>query len=505
MNAFLNYLLEATIGLCLFLLAYQLLLRKETNFRLNRLFLLIAVIASITFPLVTISAPESPVPSMNLSIPTVEITPTYLPTEPENNVVQDSINLWSVLAKVYIAGLIVTFILFAVRLTKMLTTLKRATKSNHKQFKIVELSGNDSPFSFFRYIFISSDSPLSETERQQIIEHESIHANLHHSIDIILLNVLGIIFWFNPFIRTYKKIFVQLHEFEADARAVEKHDVDEYCSLVARVALYSADFKLANHFSNSLTIKRIEMMRTLKQKIKSWKVAAMLATLPIFFFVVACQDQVNETPAVIETEVASQTTKLPANVETALNRLKAESPNDKFIVMPPTSDKLKDFAEKEIVNGSTTVSADAITVIKSDQKDRNGNSLTYIILQYKNQAKAEELEEIAIEEPKGEEVFMIVEEPPVFPGGPEQAQAFIRKNARYPESTRKAKIEGSVYISFINEKVGSVQNAQVLKGINPSPDAEALRVINSMPAWTPGKQNGKQVRVRFVMPVKFKL
>ena len=89
----------------------------------------------------------------------------------------------------------------------------------------------------------------------------------------------------------YKKIFVHLHEYEADARSVKTHDVNDYCSLLAKVALLSADIRLANHFSNSLTLKRIQMIRKIRSKTKWWKVALLGATVPLFFFVVACQDQ----------------------------------------------------------------------------------------------------------------------------------------------------------------------------------------------------------------------
>jgi beta-lactamase regulating signal transducer with metallopeptidase domain len=227
MNAYLNYLLEASIGLCLFLLVYQLLLSKETSFRLNRIFLLLAIIASLTFPLFTIDTADSPVPSLNLSVEpeTVHYTPT-----PASDPIPEpaALSTWQIIGIVYAAGLFVFLIVFVIRLTGIVKALKRSFKYTYRNHNIVELKGEHSPFSFFNYIFISSASPLSEKEKQQIIEHEGIHARLYHSIDILLINALGILFWFNPVIRIYKKIFVQLHEFEADARAVEQHDVNEY-------------------------------------------------------------------------------------------------------------------------------------------------------------------------------------------------------------------------------------------------------------------------------------
>src|SRR5690606_33953339 len=137
---------------------------------------------------------------------------------------------------------------------------------------------------------------------------------------------------FNPFINTYKKIFIQLHEFEADARAVKNSDVNKYCSLLARVALQSADFKLANHFNNSLTVKRIEMMRRIKKNIRHWKVVAIASALPLVFFFVACQDQVtNEV-----TEIAKNSTHaliVPDFVKQRFEELRAANPGKTYTVL----------------------------------------------------------------------------------------------------------------------------------------------------------------------------
>lgn len=522
MNAYLNYLLEASIGLCLFLLVYQLLLRKETSFRLNRIFLLVAIIASVTFPLLTVNTVDSPVPSLNLSVEpeTVNFTPTPA-SEPMPEPATAALNTWQIIGIVYAAGLFVFLIVFVIRLTGMVKALKRSFKYTYRNHNIVELKGEHSPFSFFNYIFISSAPPLSEKEKQQIIEHEGIHARLYHSIDILLINALGILFWFNPVIRIYKKIFVQLHEFEADARAVEKHDVNEYCSLLARVALHSADYKLANHFSNSLTIKRIEMMRTLKQKIKSWKVVAAAAFLPILFFVVACQDQVYNTTTVAESHA------YPVNVQQAIDRLKASNPNADFIVVPPSGPDPKDFEGKHAahltyINGQAVIESRSMLVIETG-KDEKGNPINYTIYDYSATKRSDlpsedpwktagEVWEETLsrkhqsdvsDEVWEETVFMAVEQSAEFPGGMDALWNFMNANVRYPKSAKRNGIKGRVFIQFTVSKDGSLSDFTFIKGISKELDEEALRVIKSMPNWKPAKQNGRAVNSRFVMPVMF--
>lgn len=103
------------------------------------------------------------------------------------------------------------------------------------------------------------------------------------------------------------------------------------------------------------------------------------------------------------------------------------------------------------------------------------------------------------------QVFTVVEQQPEFPGGTDALYKFIGKNMRYPESAKRMNVEGRVFVSFVIEKDGSVTDVQVMKGIHQACDAEAIRVIKSIPAWKAGKQNGRPVRVRFSLPIQFKL
>ena len=108
-------------------------------------------------------------------------------------------------------------------------------------------------------------------------------------------------------------------------------------------------------------------------------------------------------------------------------------------------------------------------------------------------------------EPEEEEIFMVVEESPEFPGGYEAYLQYLKKNIKYPAICRENNIQGRVIISFVVNKDGKIVDAEVVKGVNPSLDKEALRVISTMPNWKPGKQRGKPVRVKYSSPVNFRL
>ena len=109
------------------------------------------------------------------------------------------------------------------------------------------------------------------------------------------------------------------------------------------------------------------------------------------------------------------------------------------------------------------------------------------------------------EEPQEEAPFMVVEKMPEFPGGMTALMQYLTKNIKYPSECRESNIQGRVLIQFIVNKDGSIVEPEVVKSVNPYLDKEALRVISTMPKWSPGEQRGKPVCVKYTVPVNFKL
>ena len=102
-------------------------------------------------------------------------------------------------------------------------------------------------------------------------------------------------------------------------------------------------------------------------------------------------------------------------------------------------------------------------------------------------------------------VFEVVEEMPHFPGGPAALQAFLSSNTKYPVVAQENGVQGRVIVSFVVERDGSITDVKVVRSVDPSLDREATRVVKSMPRWSPGKQNGSAVRVKYTVPVVFRL
>jgi len=120
-------------------------------------------------------------------------------------------------------------------------------------------------------------------------------------------------------------------------------------------------------------------------------------------------------------------------------------------------------------------------------------------------SESDEDEEIEIIEEDDDEFFMVVENMPIFPGGDLGLMKYIQKHVKYPAIAKEYNITGKVYVSFIVDKSGSVTNVKIVRGVDKNLDAEAVRVVKSLPKYKPGKQRGKAVRVMFTIPINFTL
>jgi len=490
MNTILNYVIEANLGLVFFYAIYWLVLQNETQFAFKRTYLLASLIASLLFPLFTIQG-TSIIPTLSNTV-AVQWLPEVVVyangTAPVAATTQTQ--YWSWLSIVYLVIAVVAFIFFAIRIISIVRLFTNSQHYTWKRYTIVESHNVTGVFSFFKYIFLSPKEELSTEEKNEILRHEEVHIQRLHSFDILLIQILGIVFWFNPIIRSYKKSLVQVHEFEADARSVAGHDVDMYCSLLAKVALQNNGYVLANHFTNSLTLKRIGMMKTVRTKIKNWKVLAAALTLPLFFFVVACQDQIADIQEIGKN--SSMALEYPTEVQTELEKMKIETPNSKFIVieMNENGRQIMEKLESERTPENNILKMSVISAV--------GHENRFVIIA---QGKGTDmLSDITKSEG---EVFTIVEESAQPEGGITQYFAFVAENLNYPKEAVDKKIQGRVMAEFVVNTDGTLSDIKIIRGIGAGCDEEALRVLKLNYRWIPGKQRGKEVKQKMVMPVAF--
>lgn len=147
--------------------------------------------------------------------------------------------------------------------------------------------------------------------------------------------------------------------------------------------------------------------------------------------------------------------------------------------------------------------------IKS-QEDLNSTKVSISIADVKGNDEANgkdiaDLKQVVTQAPEPEKVFDVVEQMPTFPGGQQALMTYLGKNIKYPTIAQENGVQGRVIIQFVVERDGSITDVHVARGVDPYLDKEAVRVVKGMPKWLPGKQNGKSVRVKFTVPVMFKL
>ncbi|HNV29669.1 MAG TPA: M56 family metallopeptidase [Cyclobacteriaceae bacterium] len=494
MNTFVNYLIEVNLGLVFFYVIYWVLLRNENQFGFKRAYLLGSLLASLVFPFISIqSGALDIIPALSNAVPATWL-PEIIIYGDGNALVEKaatSSSFWSWLSYTYLTMVAIIFVIFLFRIAELVRLYIHARRYVWKNYIVAESEKIQGVFSFFHFIFLSPADPLDAEEREEILRHEEVHIQKLHSLDIVLINLIGIACWFNPIIRSYKKSLVQIHEFEADARSVEGRDVNLYCGLLAKVALQSHGYVLANHFTNSFTLKRITMMKTVRKKISQWKVVTISVTALLIFFVVACQDQVMQDIQTI-TDNSSTAIILPPQVETELTKLKQTNPKAEFIVMEMNDEgkrKLEEIEKDEAFKKMLV----SIHVIKTEEQ-------SFVILE-----KGEQTNRIADMTMAEGEVFTIVEESAEPKNGMEELWGHFAKTIKYPVEARQKGIEGRVFVQFIVNTDGSISDVEVIKGIGGGCDEEAAKVVALAPPWNPGKQKGQVVRQRMVIPVIFKL
>jgi hypothetical protein len=272
-NSFIYYVLGSTICLLLFLTVYRLLIDNLTHFSWMRIYLLISVILSLILPLVIIpiqwnSSIHTAGLFNNSSFLTGNKSAGYyegqsLSNDSRNNIgavlLQGMIIL---LIAVYLFGLLYK----ACNFTRNLRSLQKCIKQNPKvregRFWLVDMNEKVPPFSFFNYIFITNSCQrLSAAELHQIKDHEKVHSQQLHSLDVLFIEFISIIFWFNPLLIYLKKSIQEIHEYIVDEKIVEKgKGKKDYAELLLKLASEFKGFNLSAGFSGSQIKRRIVMI-----------------------------------------------------------------------------------------------------------------------------------------------------------------------------------------------------------------------------------------------------
>jgi TonB family protein len=622
MTLFLTYELKVALLIAVFYIFWRLLVANETWHRLNRIVLLSTAIASFVLPLCVITIHQTvevvptvadalPLPSDDMTMP-MEPAPAMTSAE-----IEKPFNWQLPLTIIYIIGVVVVLLKILLslwRLHKMKAESEIHPLADGRQIAVCEKA--KTPFSWWKTVFLNHQD--FEDGTTALLTHELGHLRLHHSADVLLVELLTALQWFNPTMWMLRADLRTIHEYEADQQVLSHGFNDiQYLQLLIRKAAGQSGYSLANGISNSALKKRVTMIMKPKSNHRQWLRYAYLLPIIATSLYATAQIKVDytskEESAVILGEKDGQESigvKVPVGAFytwLAKGRLAERSVvkedgwwntrgyypvNDYLITLdgkeirkddvpyvPLSSikevkliqgeksrrielythhvtefnrdadfdypaeykDKVKAwmfFRVEEAATGRQLKGAE-ITVVETGQKAKtneegwcelkvplgttvkvsypdmesaphrislfNGNEVKGWTFKMRkanenNLGLHKETEAVDLEK-----VYDVVEQMPEFSGGHAALFEFLSKNIHYPEEARKNSIQGRVIATFVVEKDGNISNARVVKSVDPSLDAEALRVINSMPNWNPGKQNGKAVRVKYTVPVTFKL
>ena len=475
MNELLLYTIKSAFVLGILYVPYTLLLRKEDFFRFNRLTLLGILVLSLGLPLCNIpalSADNQPVVhAAQLQMIEIGIPIMQMADETDGPSHTSSPTWFQVASLIFLLGMMTVLCLRLIQMGKMGSEIRKGSlwHSVEDGVDIHCHAGAVAPYSWLHHIVISLED--YEKNGHEIILHEKGHIHNLHSFDILLLTLVEMLQWWNPLVYMLGMSLRDVHEYEADDYVLHQGvSLRDYQNLLIRKAVGASSYTFANNFNHSLTKKRITMM--CKKKSNPWMRSKALYAVPM----VAIALSAFATPAFV-------------------------NPIEKDMESGGTSS----LTEGKVTNN--------FPIGQTDQQKKKGTAKM-----------------------KGDKVLDTCDKLPEFEGGQEQLMKLLQANVRYPETAQSMGVQGRIVVEFIVEKDGSVSDVKVCKkDITPSLESatvityadeedkpkpteeelrkatkaleeETIRVARlTSGKWTPGEQDGQKVRVKFSLPLTFRL
>ncbi|GFI00673.1 M56 family metallopeptidase [Phocaeicola sartorii] len=532
MGAFFVYIVKSAVCLAVFYLFYRLLLSRETFHRFNRIALLGILILSCVIPLAEVTMKEPmEVSQQLLTWEELLLVADLNQTATVETAPVSAITWCEELLMAYLLGIVFFFLRNVWSLSRMLRLIKGSTLVRRENgITLITHQKEIAPFSWMKFVVIS-EKDLKENG-EEILTHEYAHIRKRHSIDLLIADICIFFQWFNPASWLLKQELQNIHEFEADESVIlQGIDAKKYQLLLIKKAVGTRLYSMANSFNHSSLKKRITMM--LKKKSNPWARLKYLYVLPLAAIAVAAfarpeisseldeisAVKVNDLTAIMKTEEVKSTENHPAKEIKVQGQVLEKGTNRPIvganvIVKGTTSGTITDL------DGNFVISMPAGATLRISYIDVKTEELVVtedliaekktlkVYLQGEGQVGKDEVVVVgygAMEASDANPVFQVVEVMPEFPGGMAECLKFLGKNIKYPVQSQQAGVQGKVIVQFVVEKDGSVSNPKVVRSIDPDLDGEAVRVISIMPKWKPGMQKGQAVRVKYTVPVTFRL
>ncbi len=291
MNALIIYMVKASVYLAAFYAIYTVLLSRDTMYSRNRLFILFSVVSSMLLPFITLPAAGSgKFPVFIRVLSEIFVDGSAGQTAPSG---EDGKNGLQLVSGIYFAGVLVFGLKLIIDFAELIFLIVRNKGNNNH---IIRFQGfNTAGFSAFGYVFVSTRLPNDEAD--EIIRHEQNHLNYFHSIDIIFIEIVRVIQWFNPIIYLYGRSLRAIHEYQADAGCINTGmPVGNYQRILLNQVFRSKIFTVTNSFSNPTLIKKRMIMMTKKRSnaLANLKLLMVLPVIATVLLIISSCSQKNE-------------------------------------------------------------------------------------------------------------------------------------------------------------------------------------------------------------------
>ncbi|WP_319482828.1 M56 family metallopeptidase [uncultured Draconibacterium sp.] len=549
MEATLIYLLNASGGIVLFYLVYWLFLRHETFHAANRWFLVASLCIATILPLipvryeVLVEAANGAKTGAHTIADTFKNIPVFKGAEESTT----AFSWQQAILLIYLTGAAI-FLLRLLTQTLILIHLMikhRVTSLNG--MRVVENQKYGLPFSFFNIVFINPKFHTQD-DLPEILAHEKVHIRENHWFDLLFIELLTVIFWFNPFIWMFERAIKQNHEYLADKGVLAQgHTVGRYQALLVNQLMGMQIIGITNNLNFALSTNRLKMMT--KKKTSARRLIRFIWALPalalLLFAFAEPQYSYTETEIVGNELIPADTQsgkQLTIHGKVVSKETGEAIPGASIVIKGTTvghvSDRdgtftLVDHNPTVKADGSlstevvvsfvgmktvaNTISASGSGVDKAKYTFKMEDEIIVISTLVppppppviKGEEKLVKKGETNVPPPppppavNGEkEVFFIVEDMPEYPGGQTALAILVQKMQK--KLTKEKNIKGNAKVLFTVNAKGEVSDIKIVEKDNDAAAKGAYAIASQLDDWKPGKQRGKAVPVKFLLPIEFK-
>lgn len=544
---FLIYDIKAASLLAVFYVFYKLLLERETLYRLSRVILLFTALLSLMLPLCVVTFHKEIALEANKYTLDNTIGNGMRAVEVYSSGGGTLVDwqFWEpVITLLFFAGCLSCIAKTFLGIRKIYTLLANSeTITLDNSIRVAVTDSNVAPFSWMNTVVVARDDYeryVSEDRAgwQMVLAHELGHIRGRHSLDVVFMELLTALQWFNPVAWLFKQELRAIHEYEADANVLSQGcDTSLYVQMLMHKAMGINVYALANGISNSLIKKRVKRMFMKKSdKARAFKALYIVPITAISLLATA-----NTVIDYKYVESDSPDLSVTEKVKTDSALIGAEGQR-----RIPVYGERQEINAKEsllIVDGQE-VSYETWKALV--ENNRESIESMYVLKEESGRklygekgAKGVLIANLFKNQPVDDDpVFDICEKMPEFDDGGTKLYEFIAKTVRYPQRALESGVQGRVIVQFVVEKDGSLSNVHALSASDFSVNNlnevvvtsyqtemndeersalttkiaahqalvdEAIRVVKAMPRWKPGRQNGQPVRAKFVLPVTFRL